>query len=72
MDPSRANSCIVSALSLQAMRDASTVLGNTPTIGAQELSVDPRLIDRYVADATIDPEAIEFRGNRIAGALLFE
>ncbi len=37
-----------------AMRDAATVLGNTPAI-ARASYVDPRLVDHYVAGATIDP-----------------
>lgn len=38
----------------QAMRDASGVLGNTPSI-ARKSYVDPRLIDAYAAGETIDP-----------------
>jgi DNA topoisomerase-1 len=37
----------------QAMRDASAVLGNTPSI-ARKSYVDPRLIDRYTEHTTID------------------
>ena len=54
----------------QAMRDASTVLGNTPTI-ARKSYVDPRLIDRYVADATIDPKRLNSAETELR-ALLFE
>ncbi|HEY0260303.1 MAG TPA: DNA topoisomerase IB [Lacisediminihabitans sp.] len=38
----------------QAMRDAATVLGNTPAI-ARSSYVDPRIVDHYVAGRTIDP-----------------
>jgi DNA topoisomerase-1 len=38
----------------QAMRDASDLLGNTPSI-ARKSYVDPRLIDAYGAGETIDP-----------------
>jgi DNA topoisomerase-1 len=38
----------------QAMRDASGVLGNTPTI-ARKSYVDPRLVDAYRSGETIDP-----------------
>lgn len=38
----------------QAMRDASDVLGNTPTI-AKKSYIDPRLVDAYKAGETIDP-----------------
>lgn len=39
----------------QAMRDAAAVLSNTPTI-AKTSYVDPRVVDRYRAGETIDPE----------------
>lgn len=39
----------------QAMRDAAEVLSNTPTI-AKASYVDPRIVDRYRAGETIDPE----------------
>ncbi|OOB91864.1 DNA topoisomerase IB [Rathayibacter sp. VKM Ac-2630] len=38
----------------QAMRDASEVLGNTPTV-ARASYVDPRVLDHYRAGETIDP-----------------
>ena len=38
----------------QAMRDASEVLGNTPSI-AKKSYVDPRLVDAYGSGETIDP-----------------
>jgi DNA topoisomerase-1 len=38
----------------QAMRDASEVLGNTPSI-ARKSYVDPRLVDAFAAGETIDP-----------------
>jgi len=41
----------------QAMRDASAVLGNTPSI-ARKSYVDPRLIDRYTEHTTIDPRRL--------------
>ncbi|THG29699.1 DNA topoisomerase IB [Naasia lichenicola] len=39
---------------VQAMRDASEVLSNTPTI-ARASYVDPRVVDRYEAGETVDP-----------------
>lgn len=39
---------------VQAMRDASEVLGNTPAI-ARASYVDPRVVDRYNTGETIDP-----------------
>ena len=39
----------------QAMREAADVLSNTPTI-AKASYVDPRVVDRYRAGETIDPE----------------
>ncbi len=38
----------------QAMRDAASVLGNTPTI-AKTSYVDPRVVDHYKAGEVIDP-----------------
>ncbi|MCS5721226.1 DNA topoisomerase IB [Herbiconiux sp. CPCC 203407] len=38
----------------QAMRDAASVLGNTPTI-AKNSYVDPRIVDHYRAGEVIDP-----------------
>lgn len=38
----------------EAMREAASVLGNTPAI-AKKSYVDPRVLDRYAAGATIDP-----------------
>jgi DNA topoisomerase-1 len=40
-----------------------------PTIAHARAVISPRLIDRYVADATIDPEAVEFLRNRAAPSL---
>lgn len=40
----------------QAMRDASVVLGNTPTI-ARKSYVDPRVVTRFRRGVTIDPSA---------------
>ncbi|MGC5166704.1 DNA topoisomerase IB [Luteimicrobium sp. DT211] len=39
----------------EAMREASTVLGNTPAI-ARASYVDPRVVDLYDAGTTIDPD----------------
>ena len=39
----------------QAMRDASEVLGNTPSI-AKASYVDPRVVEHYLEGETIDPE----------------
>lgn len=39
----------------QAMRDASEVLGNTPSI-AKKSYVDPRIVDEYAHGTTIDPD----------------
>jgi DNA topoisomerase-1 len=41
----------------QAMRDASSVLGNTPSI-AKKSYVDPRLVDKYRKGKTIDPDRL--------------
>jgi len=41
----------------QAMRDASDVLGNTPSI-ARKSYVDPRLVDAYEHGETIDPRRL--------------
>jgi DNA topoisomerase-1 len=41
----------------QAMRDAASVLGNTPAI-AKKSYVDPRLVDAYAAGETIDPSRL--------------
>jgi len=41
----------------QAMRDASEVLGNTPSI-ARKSYVDPRLVDAYEHGETIDPRRL--------------
>lgn len=53
----------------QAMRDASEVLGNTPSI-ARKSYVDPRLIDRYSEGATIDPKRLGSAESELR-ALLF-
>jgi DNA topoisomerase I len=55
---------------LQAMRDASAVLGNTPAI-ARGSYVDPRLIDCYNQGLTIDPHRLSSAESELR-ALLFE
>lgn len=54
----------------QAMRDASEVLSNTPTI-ARASYVDPRLVDRYAAGETIDPTRLASAESELR-ALLYE
>ena len=54
----------------QAMWDASTVLGNSPLI-ARKSYVDPRLIDRYIAHTTIDPQRLNSAETELR-TLLFE
>lgn len=54
----------------QAMRDASAVLGNTPTV-ARTSYVDPRLLDHFRAGETIDP-ARPASAETTLRALLFE
>lgn len=54
----------------QAMRDAAEVLGNTPAI-ARKSYVDPRVVDHYVAGATIDPARVGSAESELR-ALLFE
>ncbi|QNE47945.1 DNA topoisomerase IB [Glaciihabitans sp. INWT7] len=54
----------------QAMRDASAVLGNTPSI-ARKSYVDPRLVDRYAEHATIDPHRLNSAESELR-ALLFD
>jgi len=41
----------------QAVREASEVLGNTPTVARQSY-VDPRLLDAYEHGETIDPDRL--------------
>jgi DNA topoisomerase-1 len=53
-----------------AMRDAAEVLSNTPTI-AKASYVDPRVIDRYRAGETIDPERLRSAEKELR-QLLFE
>lgn len=53
----------------QAMRDVAEVLGNTPAI-AKKSYVDPRLVDHYVAGATIDPTRLSSAESELR-ALLF-
>ncbi|AMM19786.1 DNA topoisomerase [Frondihabitans sp. PAMC 28766] len=53
----------------QAMRDASEVLGNTPSI-AKSSYVDPRLVDAYQAGETIDPARLGSAETEVR-ALLF-
>ncbi len=54
----------------QAMRDASEVLSNTPSI-ARTSYVDPRLIDRYRHGETIDPARLGAAESEVR-ALLFQ
>ncbi|MGN6743401.1 MAG: DNA topoisomerase IB [Amnibacterium sp.] len=54
----------------QAMRDAAEVLSNTPTI-AKTSYVDPRVVDRYRAGETIDPERPRSREQEVM-KMLFE
>ncbi|KQQ05240.1 MULTISPECIES: DNA topoisomerase IB [unclassified Rathayibacter] len=54
----------------QAMRDASSVLGNTPTV-ARASYVDPRVLDHYRAGETIDPSRPNSAETTLR-ALLFE
>ncbi|GAA4266405.1 DNA topoisomerase IB [Frondihabitans peucedani] len=53
----------------QAMRDASDVLGNTPSI-AKKSYVDPRLVDAYQHGETIDPARLGSAETEVR-ALLF-
>jgi DNA topoisomerase-1 len=53
----------------QAMRDASSVLGNTPAI-AKKSYVDPRVVHHYKAGATIDPSRLASAESELR-ALLF-
>ncbi|MBO0983107.1 DNA topoisomerase IB [Rathayibacter sp. SD072] len=54
----------------QAMRDASDVLGNTPTV-ARASYVDPRVLDHYRAGETIDPRRPDSAETTLR-ALLYE
>lgn len=54
----------------QAMRDASEVLSNTPSI-ARASYVDPRLVDRFRSGETIDPVRLGSAESEVR-ALLFE
>jgi DNA topoisomerase-1 len=54
----------------QAMRDASEVLGNTPTI-AKKSYVDPRIVDHYAEGTTINPARLTAAESELR-ALLFE
>jgi len=54
----------------QAMKDASEVLGNTPTI-AKNSYVDPRIVDHYHHGITIDPNRVESAESELR-ILLFE
>jgi DNA topoisomerase-1 len=54
----------------QAMRDAAEVLSNTPTI-AKTSYVDPRIVDRFRAGETIDPERPKSREQEVL-KMLFE
>jgi DNA topoisomerase-1 len=54
----------------QAMWDVSTVLGNSPLI-ARKSYVDPRIIDRYIAHTTIDPQRLNSAETELR-TLLFE
>jgi DNA topoisomerase-1 len=55
---------------VQAMRDASDVLGNTPSI-ARASYVDPRIVDRYNTGETIDPNRLGSAESELR-ALLYE
>ncbi|MEA9984571.1 MULTISPECIES: DNA topoisomerase IB [Subtercola] len=59
-----------SAALSQAMRDAASVLSNTPTI-ARASYVDPRLVDRFAEGRTIDPARLGSVESELR-ALLFE
>ena len=53
-----------------AMRAAAEELSNTPTV-AKASYVDPRLVDRFRAGQTIDPERLRSAESEVL-ALLFE
>jgi DNA topoisomerase I len=53
----------------EAMREASIVLGNTPTI-ARKSYVDPRVVTRFTAGSTVDaakPKSVESELQRLLG-----
>ncbi len=52
----------------QAMRDASDVLGNTPSI-ARASYVDPRVVDHYNSGETIDPARLNSAESELRGML---
>lgn len=54
----------------QAMRDASAVLGNTPSV-ARASYVDPRVVDHYDHGRTIDPHRLASAESELR-SLLFE
>jgi DNA topoisomerase-1 len=53
-----------------AVKDASIVLGNTPTV-ARTSYIDPRIIDHYDGGRTIDPARLESAESELR-ALLYE
>jgi DNA topoisomerase-1 len=55
---------------VQAVKDASNVLGNTPTI-ARSSYIDPRVIDHYTHGRTIDPHRLGSAESELR-ALLFD
>ncbi|MGD8192993.1 DNA topoisomerase IB [Herbiconiux sp. P18] len=55
---------------VRAMRDASVVLGNTPSI-AKKSYVDPRVVDLYTEGTTIDPARLSSAETQLR-TLLFE
>jgi DNA topoisomerase-1 len=67
--PQQSKSARTKALA-QAMRDASVVLGNTPSI-AKKSYVDPRVVDLYTQGVTIDPSRITSAESELR-ALLFD
>jgi len=52
----------------EAMREASVVLSNTPTI-ARASYVDPRIVDRYNAGETIDPSRLRAAESEVRALL---
>jgi DNA topoisomerase-1 len=67
--PQKSKSARTKALA-QAMRDASVVLGNTPSI-AKKSYVDPRVVDLYTQGVTIDPSRITSAESELR-SLLFD
>jgi DNA topoisomerase-1 len=67
--PEKSQTGVKKALA-QAMRDASEVLGNTPTV-AKTSYVDPRIVDHYRHGETIDPKRTHAAESEVR-ALLYE